>query len=447
MDEKFFFTRRGFLTTAGAAGGLVALESIKMENPLLNVANAAVRNQSIVWAGISNISTKQSNDLPFLTKILDDKNKKREINFRLEDALLKIPQESFEERKLNLGFQSTNADRLADFALVLAAVSEITVLDATWFDESRGKTIDMKTVRLICYAFLFNIETLSMVGSYPVKVFANNAAIDSRNKISLEELYFKLLTSGGEDLSGENATISSYFTEKLINYPFTEKITGPRCKIEKVVGSDYFNESCKSIGKDPISIKNFLGHTATMYFGDVFKANTYPFIAEGDAYRRDIAMKIADEDRVLNLTPENDPNFTIEPSILGWDITKFDVPGDNDKISITIEAPIIVSMFDRFAGKSELIYEQFLIASVEYGSFKSESLSRDPFSYLALMYERMLEACFVSIKDKNYRKQLIEGISTDDGNLLTYMQLYTETKDEIKAAEQQSERVASLFKI
>ena len=446
MKHKFFISRRGFLSTAGATGSLAALTSICGTNgTLLNTANAAVRGQSIVWAGISDVATDKA-ELPILSTIIDNDNLRTEINYGLNDALLEIPEEEFKKKKFNLGIGS-DRDLDADFALVLAVMSEMTMQDTNYFDQQRNVTIDLKSIRLVCFAFLFNIETLSMVGCFPVRVFANNAAIDDQNKRSLKELYLALLTTGGEDVvSGKNMTVGTYFTDKLINYPFAEKMSGPRCRVENIKEGKRFREDCNLIKRDPIIIKKWFGYSATMIFGDIFKANTYPYVAGGRAFRREIAARIGDNDRVLNTTPPNEPNLTIEPAILGWKIKKFDVEGDKDKITVRIETAIMISIFDKFAGNSDLIYKQLLIGAVEFGSFKSDDLSRDPYSYIATMHEKMLEACFVSIKNKDYRKQLIQGIKNNqDANLASIIRLSAKSDEKINITNRQSDLVAAKF--
>ena len=447
MKHKFLISRRGFLSTAGATGSLAALTSICGTNgTLLNTANAAVRGQSIVWAGISDVSTDKA-ELPILSEIIDNFDLVTEINYGLGDALREIPEEEFKKQNLNLGFITNTEDENADFALVLAVLSEMTMQDTNRFDQQRNVTVDLKSVRLVCFAFLFNIETLSMVGCFPIRVFANSAAIDDRNKLSLKELYYTLLTKGGEDVvSGKNMTVGSYFTNKLINYPFAEKITGPRCRVENIEEGKKFIENCNLIKKDPEIIKKWFGYSATMIFGDIFKANTYPYVGNGRAFRADVALNIGNSSRVLNTTPDNEPNFIIQPKILGWKIKKFDVEGDAEKITVRIESAIMISIFDKFAGNSDLIYKQLLIGAVEFGSFKSDDLSRDPYSYIATMHEKMLEACFVSIKDKDFRKQLIQGIKNNqDSNLASKIRLSAKSGEKIKIAERQSDLVAAKF--
>ena len=176
---------------------------------------------------------------------------------------------------------------------------------------------------------------------------------------------------------------------------------------------------------------DFIGQASTFAFSYKLESPILPFMMNAaltstTISRFDFATKLYNKIDVK--LPQAD--FEIKIFHQGWEFAEESYQ-ENAKslLKINLGMAIEIEIFDTFNEK--VIYNQFFFAEKTYIENKNKVMICDA-AVVCELTEAILERAFLSIRDKNYRKKLIQGDSVQSKFSSAIFQLDTDKPEEVE---------------
>ena len=186
----------------------------------------------------------------------------------------------------------------------------------------------------------------------------------------------------------------------------------------------------QNFGLSKSQFLDFIGQASTFAFSYKLESPILPFmmnaaLSKTTISRFDFATKLYNKIDVK--LPDAD--FEIKIYHQGWEFAEESYQQNaKSLLKVNLGMAIEVQIFDTFNKKE--IYNQFFFAEKTYIENKNKVMRSDAANVCELT-EAILERAFLSIKDKDYRKKIIEGESFKSKASSVIFQLDTDKPEEV----------------
>ena len=356
--------------------------------------------QSVVWGGIGYLPENGSSALPSFYPLLEKKDESGvfTLNNLLTKALEEVPKSTWEKKGFRLSIGEGGKDGTARFGMIMAVSAELTIQD------SRTDIISFRVLRLIAYNFVFQIDSggTKIIACYPVggRAYSYRPFFD---ETSSSEYYLRMFSTS----STEGETITSWYRNKLKNYPFEDIKTGLNYQVTDVSLKPKVEEALDILNINKADFKDLIGFAATMSFGKEMKVSMVPY-RDSNASTGALALNFRNK-KAFSLSL-NEPDIVIEPTVHLWTTQYQDHPRDPNKFAQKIK------IFVQFRVKSDFFgvdFNQLITAEEVQSVFKKEEFRRTDLATIYLLIEQLLEKTSAAIRDPQKRQELLQGFRKD----------------------------------
>ena len=388
--------------------GLSSIASSALSWNILNVNSSysaeqkfdGFDGQSVVWGGIGYLPENGRSALPNFYPLLEKKDESGvlTLNNLLTKALEEVPKSTWETKGFRLSIGEGGKGGTARFGMIMAVSAELTIQD------SRTDIISFRVLRLIAYNFLFQIDPggTKIIACYPVggRAYSYRPFFD---ETSSSEYYLRMFSTS----STEGETITSWYRNKLKNYPFEDIKTGLNYQVTDVSLKPKVEEALNILNINKADFKDLIGFAATMSFGKEMKVSMVPY-KDSNASTGALALNFRNKEAFsLSL---NEPDIVIEPTVHLWTTQYQDHPRDPNKFAQKIK------IFVQFRVKSDFFgvnFNQLITAEEVQSVFKKEEFRRTDLATIYLLIEQLLEKTSAAIRNPGKRQELLQGFRKD----------------------------------
>ena len=376
------------------------------------------------WAGVSFL-------LPFnkIEALMPITKVASEINSDSDNA-------SFFNSALN---KSLRDKPLSDINLKLQGFAENAKLALTCgfsaeFDFGKFNDEEVRKTAYLMYSFgqsiLYNAYDKVVVSSVPIRhLIARLIPYEEEKKYSniKAELMKRAFYN---DITPKKTTVEQFRKMVLLQSFKKKEWAGKKPKVVFVSLPEDSDGLFQNFSLSKNQFLDFLGQSSTFAFSYKLESPILPFmmnaaLTKTTISRFDFATKLYNKIDVK--LPDAD--FEIKIYHQGWEFSE-ETYQKNAKslLLINLGMAIEIKIFDTFNEKE--IYNQFFFAEKSYREVQNKAIRSDAANVCELT-EAILERAFLSIKDKNYRKKIIEGENVVSGATSAVFQLDTDTPEEV----------------
>ena len=342
--------------------------------------------------------------------------------------------------------QSLREKPISDLNLKLEGFAENAKLALTYgfsaeFDFGEFKDNEINKSAYLMYSFgqslLYNVYDRVIISSVPVRAISTNL-ISNEEVQKYSNIKSELMKRAFYNSSAPERTMLEQFRVMVKKQSFKKKEwVGKKPKVVNISLPDNSDNLFNNFGLTKDQFLDFIGQASTFAFSYKLESPILPFMMNAaltstTISRFDFATKLYNKIDVK--LPQAD--FEIKIFHQGWEFAEESYQ-ENAKslLKINLGMAIEIEIFDTFNEK--IIYNQFFFAEKTYIENKNKVMRSDA-AVVCELTEAILERAFLSIKDKIYRKKLIQGDSVQSKFSSAIFQLDTDKPEEV---EKQSEFV------
>jgi len=335
---------------------------------------------------------------------------------------------------------------ISDLNLKLEGFAENAKLALTYgfsseFDFGTFKDNEENKTAYLMYSFghslLYNVYDRVIVSSVPVRAISTNL-ISFEEEKKYPDMKSELMKRAFYNSSNPQSTMVEQFRKMLEKQSFKKKEWSSSIpRVIEVIFPEERNLLFKNFGLTKEKFLEFLGQATTFAFGYKLETPILPYmmnsaLTSATISRFDFATKL------YNKIDLELPKARFEIKIYhdGWDFAEESYQ-ENAKslLKVNLGMGMQIVIFDTFEKK--VVYDQYFFAEKVYIENKNKVMRSDAASVCELT-EATLERAFMSIKNKNYRKKIIEGDTLQTKYSSAIFQLDT---DQPKQVSEQSELI------
>jgi len=181
-------------------------------------------------------------------------------------------------------------------------------------------------------------------------------------------------------------------------------------RIKTVKLGDAAKKGLGRIGLKESTFADWVGHTATMSFGEQLKVSMVPY-KDSLASTGDLAINFRNKEAFSLSLPEGD--VIITPKVHMWKVQYKDHPRDKNQFAQKISVFLQIKIQFIFDDSDNPRFNQVLFAEEVQAVFKEEKYRRSDAATVFLLIEQLLDKTFQAIGDPSQRTILLDGYRRD----------------------------------
>jgi len=305
---------------------------------------------------------------------------------------------------------------------------------AAEFDFGEFKDTELQKTSYLTYSFgqclLYDVYARIIVSSVPVRAISTHL-ISYEEEKKYSNIKAELMKRAFYNKITPEETMVDQFRLMVQKQSFEKKEwKAKKFRVGVVSLPDDTSDLFKNFGLTKNQFLDFLGQSSSFAFAYKLNSPILPFMMNASLTnttisRFDFATKLYNKIDVK--LPSTD--FELKIYHQGWEFVEENNQQNAKSIlEVSLGMALEIKIYDTF--EKIIIYNQYFFGETKYEENKN-SLMRSNASKVCELTEGILERAFLSIKDKDYRKKIIEGDAFGSRLTSSFVQIDTDKPEEV----------------